>query len=70
MMSLGDDKIRCVALFYGTDRNCFSSIDNDKEQCRMQNAGNELLYASNEISFLIGLLTHTEKATCSNSKFI
>ena len=70
MISLGDDKIWCVAFFYETNWNCFSSIDKGKEKCIIQNAENEVLYASNEISFLIGLLTHSEKAICSDSKFI
>ena len=54
MMSLGDDKIRCVAQFCETDSDCSSSIDSDEEKCRILNTGRKVTYTSSEISFLIG----------------
>ena len=53
---LEDDEIQYVAFFYGTDYDCFGSIDNDEEQCRTQNKEKELLYVNSEIRFLIGCL--------------
>ena len=44
MMSLGGDKILCMALFRGTDSDCSSSIESDEEKCRIQNAGREVTY--------------------------
>ena len=70
MMSLGDDKIRCVALFCETDSDCSSSIDSNEEKCRMQNAYRKFTNASSKISFLIGLRTNAGRVICYNSKII
>ena len=44
MISLGGDKILCMALFRGTDSDCSSSIESDEEKCRIQNADREVTY--------------------------
>ena len=43
-MSLGGDKILCMALFRGTDSDCYSSIESDEEKCRIQNSDREVTY--------------------------
>lgn len=51
MMSLGDDKVRCVTFFYGTDSICLGSIDNNNEQRRTQNKEKEVLYQAVKEAF-------------------
>ena len=70
MTSVEACKIRYVALFCETNLDCFSSVDNDKEQCRTQNAEKEVVYGSSGMFFLTGLLTHKRRAIHYNSKFI
>ena len=51
-LSLRDDQLRCVAFFYETDSDYFSSVDNNAELCRLQNEEKEVLYAKSEMGFL------------------